>query len=113
MTNGEWRMANGEWRMGNGEWRMANGEIANLEEVSSYSPGLRGTSYPGFGFPRAANPERVASSSGIESFVASTPSGLPRIRDSQGSSYLATLGYRMEPLRGWPPSPLSREDHCQ
>ena len=33
----------------------------NLEEVQSYSPGLRGTSYPGINSCRGANPEGIAS----------------------------------------------------
>jgi folylpolyglutamate synthase/dihydropteroate synthase len=33
----------------------------NPEGIASFSPGLRGTSYPGFESPRPHNPERVAS----------------------------------------------------
>src|SRR5467141_2556036 len=77
--------------------------IFNPEEIASSSPGLRGTSYPGKWSQRAANPERVAAlpccmlsleKLGHNPFRVESS---PRL-NTQGSSFLATLGFGPESL---------------
>jgi hypothetical protein len=72
---------------------------ANPEGVPPSSPGLRGTSYPGNRGREGVNPERVASSGppacvgpGCNPFRVGGLAG----SGSQGSSFLATLGWIME-----------------
>ena len=66
----------------------------NPNGIVSSSPGLRGTSYPGWFTSRIFNPNGVAPRCTPQS---ATPLGLfPGARPSQGSSFLATLGWRPE-----------------
>ncbi len=70
---------------------------ANPKGIVSSSPGLRGTSYPGFSAKNDFNPNGVAS---LLHRPAATPLGLGAAGEiSQGSSCLATLGF--EPESPW------------
>jgi len=40
-------------------WRTASGQYHHPERMESFSPGLRGTSYPGFTGPKSRYPERL------------------------------------------------------
>jgi hypothetical protein len=75
--------------------------FANPEGVLSVSPGLRGTSYPGFPACEGTNPERVASCRPATRFGAGPRYNPFRVEGvllpgTQGSSFLATLGWTME-----------------
>jgi hypothetical protein len=75
---------------------------ANPEGIASSSPGLRGTSYPGYGAQKHHNPERVASrvAHRVGDPMDTTPLGLIASAGlTQGSSSLATLGLVAESLR--------------
>jgi hypothetical protein len=69
--------------------------LFNPKGIGSFSPGLRGTSYPGNNAGGIINPNGVASIAprcchnpvGVENYFAST---------TQGSSCLATLGFVTE-----------------
>jgi hypothetical protein len=56
---------------------------ANAEGVKSSSPGLRGTSYPGYSVLKRVNPERIESTSAFTPTDA-TLSGLVRHGDNPG-----------------------------
>ena len=74
----------------------------NPKGIVSFSPRLRGTSYPGAPVPRVFNPNGVESSFRSP---AATPLGLCAFGDlSPGSSYLATLGFEPESHRDSPPA---------
>ena len=76
-------------------WR---GEGVCPNGVMAFSPGLRGTSYPGKSSRKFNNPEGVEAA-GTRT-VDATPLGLGRIciHDTQGSlADSATLGWRMQP----------------
>src|SRR5687767_751327 len=72
----------------------------NPNGIPSQSPGLRGTSYPGCRVEEEHNPHGVASRTcarrdnpvGVESHFLMVP---------QGSSYLATLGWKTQSFRDW------------
>jgi hypothetical protein len=67
----------------------------NPEGIVSSSPGLRGTSYPGRTAHTTPNPNGVAS---FVSRLRHNPVGVENILESstQGSSFLATLGWMPE-----------------
>ena len=68
----------------------------NPKGIESSSPGLRGTSYPGLPPPTRFNPIGVVSQFGRG---AATPLGLTAVAPfSQGSSFLATLGFGAESI---------------
>jgi hypothetical protein len=77
--------------------------LLNPEGALSLSPGLRGTSYPGYPARDGTNPERVASFQPARGLGAGLRYNACRVDGvlvsvSQGSSCLATLGWTMESL---------------
>jgi hypothetical protein len=70
---------------------------ANPKGIVSFSPGLRGTSYPGYAARVNFNPNGVAS---FRSRRGHNPVGVEIFStdSSQGSSCLATLGFEPESL---------------
>src|SRR5262245_30006 len=67
----------------------------NPKGIASYSPGLRGTSYPGLTKRKGTNPKRVVASSKCGG--CHNPVGVEiLVMRSQGSSFLATLGFGPE-----------------
>ena len=72
----------------------------NPNGIASFSPGLRGTSYPGLSKTIFINPEGVVS--GICNFCCN-PVGvvISSSRFTQGGSCLATLGWMMKPRWGF------------
>jgi hypothetical protein len=72
----------------------------NPNGIPARSPGLRGASYPGKGFYKNEQPQRGCGVPGLGD--ATTPLGLwPIISSTQGSSCLATQGWRTQSLWDW------------
>jgi hypothetical protein len=92
-------------KSGNGSMRAEGdpGGNKNPNGIPTQSPGLRGTSYPGWQLADYSNPERVVASGFPHSRTegAAQPfQGRVLLRaNSQGSSFLATLGWRTQSPR--------------
>jgi len=79
-----------------------HGQSENPNGIPSQSPGLRGTSYPGKGRFASQQPQRGCGILGLDHDRYTTPLALRSIIPStQGSSFLATLGWTTQSLRDW------------
>ena len=87
------------------ESQFQNCEVAERSEnpngIPQQSPALRGTSYLGKK-ERHQTQQPQRGCDGFDGIHDTTPLGLgPVLRFSQGSSFLATLGWRTQSLRDW------------